>query len=186
MIHWWVQLDAELAKSSTIYGHQIMIKTRTIYKFMRQLLLPSVLYRHWNPNSYRISNSQLERYISKIGHPQLCHLSLWRCPLINGDFVTRLDYIFNSLTELKLSSTSISDNDISVLWELSSRHNILKEMISMNCGSLTDGLANKSSLEIKSLGFLEVSSHLSVDTMEHSIKHTRNLIALDLDGIVLE
>ena len=111
-------------------------------KFLRQLVLQSVLKRRLNLNSYRISNNQLERYISKIGHPQLLYWGLWISPLINGDSVPRLDYIFHSLTELNLSFISINDNNVSVLWELSSRHNILKELIFMNCDTITDGLAN--------------------------------------------
>lgn len=56
----------------------------------------------------------------------------------------------------------------------------------MDCSSLTDELANNISHDIKSLEVLQVSSQLSVDTVDHLTKHTGNLLSLDLDGIIVD
>ena len=85
------------------------------------------LYKSLELGSTGITQSDLQTFLKKTTFPPVQELNLWRCTSINGSFTYDLDfqYICQTLTIITISNTSVTNDNLALLWELSAEPNIL-------------------------------------------------------------
>lgn len=179
LLHLPQELLLDILKFLTLIDLLNVAKTCTL---LYRLAYDGKLHRHFQVDSQKsITDKELEQFICRIKSPKIEILDLSECKNIHGTFSFSLELL--SLHRLDLSRSFVSNKPLAKIWNRTS-HN-LKELVLIDCENLSDNIVTYEFSEHRSLEVLQLSEHLSADTLIYLVKRSPNIHTVDAEGIIL-
>lgn len=160
-----------------------LLKLATVSKQFQATTYIATLHTFIDVSNTNITDRQFGEFIHKLTcHNKIHTIDVNRCYLFFGKVFANKMQLLDSLVEVNLSYSGISNEYFAVLWNNAC---FLRKIVAIDCISLTDKLTHEVTREHGCIQCIQISDFLSFEAALKIIALLPKLTLLNMDGFFL-